>query len=273
MVVKKSILKKAKPVSSLELSVCALFYGRSGTGKTTLAATFPSPILLIDIRERGTDSISDVPNVDSISVDDWDQIEDIYWDLKDTKHNYKTVVIDALHSLQNLAIEKAKSEKGKKPEDATSQNDFGQASKKMLTWMEHYRDLNSQGINVVMLCHDKVIEYDTDDEADVILPEVGARLMPSLASAIAGIVNVVGCTYIRQEIIKSKKAGEKPRKNIQFCLRLGPHEYYLTKIRKPKNFSVPEFIVDPSYDKIKQVIQGKYKPQGSQVRKRKVRRK
>ena len=31
-------------------------YGRPGTGKTTIACTAPKPMLLVDIKDKGTDS-------------------------------------------------------------------------------------------------------------------------------------------------------------------------------------------------------------------------
>lgn len=272
-VVKKSksssILDKAEPVTGLNLIITALFYGRSGTGKTTLSGTFPKPMLLIDIREKGTDSLLDEEGVDSIRVNDWSDIEEIYWELKESNHKYKSVVIDALHSAQSLAISEAKARANKKEDEQTSQRDFGQAGALLTEWMLNYRDLQEDGINVVFLSHDRITSIDTEDDADVIIPEVGPRLMPSVASAIVGSVNVVGNTYIRETITKPKKAGEKTIRKTDYCLRIGPHGYYTTKIRKPKKFELPEFIVDPTYDKLISIIRGQ---SSSAVTKRKLKR-
>lgn len=252
----KSILSKATPVHQLSLIVTALFYGRSGTGKTTIAATFPKPILFIDIGERGTDSVFDVPDVDSIQVDDWQTLEEVYWALKDGS-KYKSVVIDAAHTMQNLAIKEARDISGKKDKDQTSQRDMGQASGLMNTWIYNFRDLRDDDINVVFLAHDRLREVDTDDDdAGVIMPEMGPRLFPSVAGTLLGAVNVVGYTYIREEITKSKVAGKKSTREVQYCLRVGPHALYATKLRSPKDHATPEFIVDPTYDKLVAVIKG-----------------
>lgn len=269
-----SILNRAKPIQETDRGMTALFYGRSGTGKTTLLGTFPKPMLILDIGEKGTDSIMDVEGINVIKLETWADFEEVYWELSDTEHGYKSVGVDAVHSLQTLALKEAKAQANKKPEDQTSQKDFGQASGLLNTWIGHYGDLSESGLNVVFLAHDKVTEVDTEDDADVIMPEVGPRLMPSVGSTLLGGVNVVGHTFIREEITKPRKAGEKPVRKVEYCLRIGPHGYYATKIRRPKSFSIPEYIVDPTYGKLRDVIQGKAnKPSVSRKTKRVIKRK
>lgn len=253
----KSMLSRVKSVTEVSLVITALFYGRSGTGKTTLAGTFPTPMLVIDISEHGTDSLADQPGIDFLSIGSWQELEDLYWELEAGDHKYKTISIDAVHSMQALAIQEARDIAGKKERDQTSQRDFGQASGLMNTWIGNFRDLARLGINVLFLAHDKVQEVDTEDDGDIILPEVGPRLMPSVSSCLIGAVNIVGNTYIAEVVTKSKRAGVKPTREVQYRLRIGPHGYYNTKIRRPKKFSIPEYIVDPTYDKLVNVIQGK----------------
>lgn len=253
----KSILSKAQPVHELSLLVTALFYGRSGTGKTTIAGSFPKPILFIDIGERGTDSVFDIKDVDSIQVTEWSELEEIYWELHEGKSKYNTIVIDAAHTMQNLAIQEARAIAGKKDKDQTSQRDMGQASGLMNQWIYNYRDLRDDGMNVVFLAHDRLREVDTDDDdAGVIMPEMGPRLFPSVSGTLLGAVNIVGYTFIREEVTKSKVAGKKSTREVQYCLRVGPHSLYATKLRSPKDNAIPEYIVDPTYDKLVAVIKG-----------------
>lgn len=253
----KTRLSSAMNISEIEMVLTALFYGRSGTGKTTLAGTFPGKKLLLDVGERGTDSLAGQKDVFSLQVKEWDDYEDFYWELVEPGHGFDTVIVDAQHSLQSLAIDKAKKNAGKKLAEQTSQRDFGQAGAMLTQWNFSYRDLRDQGINVVFLAHDRVFEFETEEEdSGVIMPEVGPRLMPAVSSALTGMVNVVGNTFIREEVTRSKKAGQKSSREIQYCLRIGPHGYYTTKIRKPKEYSLPEYIVDPTYDKLVDVIKG-----------------
>lgn len=249
-----SILNRARPLSEISLVVTALLYGRSGTGKTTIAGTFPKPLLVLDIGERGTDSLSG-EDISTIEINDWSTLEEVFWELKDGTHDYKTVVIDATHSMQALALQEARDIAGKKDKDQTSQRDFGQASGLMNQWIYHFRDLRDQDINVVFLCHDRLREVDSEDD-EMILPEMGPRLMPGVAGTLLGAVNLVGYTYIREQVTKSKIVGKKGTRVVEYGLKLGPNSVYATKVRSPKETEVPEFIIDPDYDKLVTVLKG-----------------
>lgn len=256
----KSILSRAKPVTELETIITALFYGRSGSGKTTVAGTFPKPLLILDIGERGTDSLANTEGVDVISVTDWEELESIYWELKGGNSKYKTVVIDAVHTMQGQAIQEAREISGKKEKDLTSQRDMGQATGLMNQWNYNYRDLRDDGINVVFLAHDRLRETETDDDVESIAPEVGPNVMPNVGKTLMGMVNIIGYTYVRESIVGKKVAGKKPEKKMEYCMLLGASSVYNTKVRSPKENVAPQFIVDPDYDKLLNVIKGEASP-------------
>lgn len=263
---KSRLLGMSQKVGELGTIITALLYGRSGTGKTTLSGTFPK-LLVLDIGERGTDSISDT-DAEVIKITDWQQFEDVFFELREGNHDFKSVSVDSLHSLQALAIRKVKADAKKNDDDQTSQRDFGQASGLMNQWLLNYRDLRDNDINVVFLCHDKVSEYDGEDD-EQITPEVGPRLMPSVASTVVGAVNLIGYTFIRQAEAEKKKLGQKkvePKK--EYCLRVGPNALYTTKVRRAKSSAIktPEFIVDPTYGKLKELI----KPQNDSAKSKRV---
>lgn len=255
---KVSISSRIKKVSSLPLILTALFYGRSGTGKTTISGTFPGPILILDIGEKGTDSVSDQDNVDVLQINSWDDIEEIYWEIESDNLKYKTVVIDSIHSLQELAIVRVKEQNNKQPEMQTSKRDYGMAASLMKTWIVNYRDLQEIDINIVFIAHERITSEDVEDD-EILVPEVGPRLMPSVASSLNGAVNVIGHTFIREKITKSKTIGGKLKRQVSYCLRLGPHGCYTTKIRSPKEREVPDYIVNPDYDKLIGIITGSRK--------------
>ena len=45
-----------------------VFYGRAGSGKTTLAGSFPGPILVLDCKDDGDDSVSDVTGLKVMDI-------------------------------------------------------------------------------------------------------------------------------------------------------------------------------------------------------------
>ena len=251
------ISRRIKPVETLPFSLTLVTYGRPGTGKTTFAATFPKPILLLNVKEDGTDSISDVKGVDIVRVNTWDEFEQTYWYLKTGKHKYRTIVIDAVTQLQDLAIEKHR--EGRPDDEVISQRIWGQVSGMMKKWLIDYRDLvNGGSVEAVnFICHDRV--HDTADAGNGQLdPEVGPRLMPSVAGHLCGAVKVIGYTFI--SVKKQKDPTKKSKRTeVEYRMRLGPHPYYTTKVRQPKTSFTPDSIVNPNYDKIVQIMKGEYK--------------
>ncbi len=244
--------KRIKPVHALESAMAALFYGRPGTGKTTVAATFPKPALLLDVKDKGTDSISNVSGINVLSIESWQDIEDVYWGLADGTLKYKTVIIDPVSTLQDVAMLKVLEDDGKKPGDQIAQRNWGNAAGLMKTWITNYRDLIDSGINVVFLAHDRATDGDEGDDG-ALDPSVGARLMPSVASFLNGAVGVIGNTIIRENVTL---VNNKKQRRAEYAMRLGPHAYYTTKMRNPKGTPLPDILTDPTYDKLVAIMRG-----------------
>jgi phage nucleotide-binding protein len=258
-------VSRIRPVEAGSTVVSAMFYGKAGTGKTTVASTFPKPLLHLDIREKGTDSIVDVGGIDSVRVDSWDDIEELYWHVVQGK-KYKTVVIDAVTQMQDLAIESVVSKEGRE-DKVMSKRMWGEASGKLKQWILSYRDLVDLGIHVVFLAHDRVSEGE-DGEDGELMPDVGPRVMPSVASVMNAAVSVVGNTMIRE--LQERSANGKITKSMEYGMRLGPHAYYTTKIRSPKGTPVPIVLSDPTFEKIVSIIRGETtQPVVAAIRKRK----
>ena len=45
-------------------------------------------------------------------------------------------------------------------------------------------------------------------------------------------------------------------RGVEYCLRTEPHDVYMTKFRRPGGKDLPEVIVNPTYDKVKALIDG-----------------
>lgn len=246
-----SISEKILPVTKVDTFVKAVFYGRSGTGKTTLASSFPGPLLLLDINDKGTDSVLDVKGLDVLSCESWVDFEQTYWFIKKNPKKYKTVIIDTVSMLQDLSIKQVLTESNREEGGMLTKRDWGEASSMLKTGIMNYRDLP---MHVVYIAQDRVSNSgdEGDDTDGQILPEVGPRLMPSVAGLLNAAVSIVGNTFIREKVIRVKTDDKKivEKRKIQYCLRIGPHTYYTTKVRKPKSVEVPSFIVDPTYESL-----------------------
>lgn len=214
--------------------------------------------MLVDIKDEGTDSVSDVKDLKVFEATSWDDLDDLYWELYDNPKVYKTVIIDTITQAQQLIIEEIGSKnRNKKPGEwgSMTKQDWGEVSSRLKTWITNMRDLP---LEVVFIAQDRVFnlgEEESDDGA--IEPEVGPRLSPSTMSHLCAAVSVIGNTFIREVVKKVKirgKTTEKRRK--EYCLRLGPNSYYITKLRKPKSINLPDFLVNPTYEEILETIKG-----------------
>jgi hypothetical protein len=250
----ESILTKATPVKGTDDYLTALVYGRSGSGKTTLAATFPKKILLLDVRDKGTDSIKDVEGIDVFNVTTWLEFEAIYWALAEGKHEYKTVAIDTISNLQELAMEEVKRREHVDADASMSQRLWGDSSRILQQWIYHYRDLP---LNVIFLAQERS-KRGTDDENfdDQLDPEVGPAVMPSVAKVLCAAVKVIGNTYIRQTTKPNLKVPGQTLVVTSYMLRVGPHPYYITKVRSPRSFKTPGSVKNTGYDILRALMKG-----------------
>jgi hypothetical protein len=257
----------AKPINEVKRNSSAAIYGRSGTGKTTLAASWPKPILYLNIRDNGEESISDVEGIDVVDIEtSEDLLEQILWLHKKASKGkliYKTIVLDTMSQLQTLLVEEMgatkKIPKGKRAGDfgVLTRQDWGKISGDLIKCI---MDIRGLPVNSVFIAQERVFNAgdEEDDGIDQLAPEVGTKLMPSVNKDLCASVNIVANTFIRIKV-KTKKVDGKKEKTItkQFCLRLGPNEVYTTKIRKPKGIEAPDYIIDPSYRKIIDIVKGR----------------
>lgn len=248
-----------KKVSDIKRARSWVIHGRAGSGKTTLASTFPGPILLLDVKDEGTDSVADVKNLDVMEITEWQDLEDVYWFLAQNPDKYRTVVIDTVTQMQQMAVEEVGNRKrlgGKNLGDwgTMTKQDWGDVASKMKLWISQFRDLPME---VVFLAQERVFNNEDDDATGMLDPEVGPRLSPSIMAHLCAAVSIIGSTFIRERI-ERKKINNRTKEihHTEYCIRLGPSPSYITKIRKPKKVELPGFLVDPTYDSIIELIQG-----------------
>lgn len=241
---RSNVLDGIRPVSEVEEKVTMVLYGRSGTGKTTFSGTFPKPILLVDIKEGGTSPLKKVKSIDVLHIEEWKSLNDLPYELADSK--YKSIVIDSISMAQTLRVQEMLRSSGK---NLMTQQNWGEVGGDLQRLILTLRDLPQ---HILFIAHDRTINSQEEGQ-DQLEPEVGPALIPSVSRVLCGAVSVVGNSFIKEV---KKKDGSKIRKEMQYRLRLGPHAYYLTKVRTPDPSNVPASIVDPTFDKLVEVIKG-----------------
>ncbi len=248
----RSILASAKPLTQVESNIVMLTYGRSGSGKTHFASTFPTPSLLIDCNEGGTDTIADREDIDHVLITTWDEFDALYWELSEGT-DYTSIIIDQITALQDFAMNDVRRKAKKGPDDVFSTRNWGQMGGLLKSGLENMRNLKTQ-YNICFIAHERIFDNATDEEDDVIIPSVSARLIPSVVPFIEGAVDTIGGTFIRERWVGE---GKEQKAIVEYCMRIGPQQYYATKIRRPASLGVlPDVIVDPTFQKIKDLMVG-----------------
>ena len=257
-----SVLDRIAPVGQITTGLKFLVYGRSKTGKTRLASTFPKPALLIGT-EDGTKSVASVKGLHFVKLQKSDDLEEITGLL--AKGEYRTGILDTAGGLLDLMLKEVAG-----LDELPVQRHWGMATRE--DWMaagaqfkERMRTIldlvDSSELNFVTIAHER--NFNEDSDSDVLAPSVGAALSPSVASWLNGACDYLCQTYLKEKVVvKEIKVGKKVKKvtrptgEIEFCLRTGPHEVFMTGFRLPPGQNLPEFISDPTYDKILKIIQG-----------------
>jgi phage nucleotide-binding protein len=230
----------------------ALFYGPNGTGKTTVSGTFPGPRLILDINERGTRALAGTQDSRKRFVDTFDMFQMAYWFLKSGNHPFKTVVLDNVTTLQELAMKfvmgKEADFDASKDMDMPTKRDWGGLSQIMKRWLIDFRNLP---MNVVFIAQEKKTNDDDLDSDEVsVFPQVSGSVKAILGAA----VDVIGRTYT------SETVDDEGKSQLKFCMRIMPNNRYMAKIRLPIGAMAPPSIVNPNYNALQKIMTGQWQP-------------
>lgn len=233
----------------------ALIYGPNGTGKNTISATFPGPRLLLDVNEKGTKSMVGSEGSFKRSIDKFEMFIMAYWYLKSGNHPYKTVIIDNITTLQEMALRYVMAKDSdvdlSKDMDMPNKRDWGGLSQVMKRWLIEYRNLD---MNVVFLAQEKR-SNDEDLESDE--ASVFPQISPSVKAILGAAVDVIGRTFVIEN-----EEQETGKTVTRFCMRIMPNPTYLAKIRLPMGAVSPAVIANPSYAALTKIMNGNHKTGG-----------
>ncbi|MCK9569133.1 ATP-binding protein [Candidatus Pacearchaeota archaeon] len=259
----ESVLDRIQPVSLSSKGLTMNLYGRSGTGKTVLACTFPKPLLIIGL-EDGTKSVHNVKGVEFVAVNSSEEVGELMEHLASSNH-FKTVVLDTASMLQDLVLKEIlglEELPAQKSWGMATREQYGQCSLQTKERLRALLDLSTKAnkMNVVIVAQER--EFNTEDNSSLLMPFVASALTPSVVGWLNPACDYIGQTFIRQkEVIKKVKIAGKVKERrttdgVEYGLRTAPDPTFTTKFRLPKGTPVPDVIVDPDYDKIYALIRG-----------------
>jgi len=214
-----------KPVEDVSPYLKLGAYGRNGSGKTRLGASFPNA-LIIDINEEGSRSAvgtgSEVRECRS-----FDEVVHGYWYLKAGNHDYEAVVVDTTTALHQASLRKVLGEaEDRDPTREPSTPDkrtHGRAGSLTSGLILDFRNLQ---MHVVFLCQERVIDDEDTDEPAFHTADLPA----SVRGVLLGSVGIIGRTFNREVVVRNRTTKKKSKKWIDLML-VGPHEQYDTKDR------------------------------------------
>lgn len=237
-----------------------ILMGKPGSGKTTVAGTFPKPMLYVAIDTDGGGEVlkgysdndikvlhitSDVPGTQNAKHVQTKLME-LVKELSTTEHPYKTIVIDAYSSVEEGVVNYLEKVKQKK----LNLEERGMIAGMMLNLRNALVDLSRGEVEIVAVCHIKDKESTdntTGEKSIMIIPKMSynnGNLLLERASA------VVYCA--RKTIIN-----EDNSRRVAFLSYIGAHPNMDTKLRTAgKKIESGLYIEDFTYDKLQEIING-----------------
>lgn len=133
-----------------------LIHGGEGVGKTTFACGAPTPIV-IDI-EDGL-GVIEVPHIQPKTLND---VFELFSALQEQDHNYKTLVIDSLDSLEELVTDHLLQTNGWK---SISEPAYGRGySERSALWRRIFVELDrirdNVGMAIILVAHSKIVKVE-----------------------------------------------------------------------------------------------------------------
>ena len=257
-----SVLDRIAPVSSDDRGISMSVYGRSGTGKTTFACTFPKPLLLIGA-EDGMQSVRDIEGVDFVCLESADEFTEVIDHLQSGK--YQTGVLDTLGTQFDAELREILGI-AKVPETKSwgmaQRGDWQQANTRMIERLRQFIDLHKSGMNTLVLAQERTFGI-AEEANELIMPFVASACTPGVVGWLNPACDYICQMYLRQKTEeKVSRIGKKTTrirrkvKGVEYCLRTAPNEVYTTKFRLPRGSeALPECIVDPSFEKVQELIE------------------
>lgn len=187
-----------------------LIYGKAKVGKTRLASSAPD-VLVMDVNEKGTESVRRNMNPHVYPVETWSEVTDLYWFLQEGEHEFRSLAIDGVTALQtlcmNFVLGEATALDASRDPDMPTRQVWGKVTQLMKTQITNYRNLPMNVIFTALTRRTIIGEEDADAESTV-----GPACSPSVSAHLEAAVDVIGYLYKREVMVKVRGTDvKKPR--------------------------------------------------------------
>ena len=158
-----SIIRKPSELS-VQTSIKTLIYGQPGIGKTTMALSAPSPLLLD--YDGGVHRVNPIHQTDTVQVSSWDDTLEV---LEENLSDYKTIVIDTAGKMLDYlsAYIISNDPKMGRRDGALTLQGYGSRKVAFVNFLKQVSSLNK---HLVFVAHDK---EEKDGDSRFIRPEIG----------------------------------------------------------------------------------------------------
>ncbi len=237
------LLDSAVDIQELGQRNLWVIYGKSNTGKTHIASTFPKPLLYVQIGDDGSNTIANVEGVKAIPINTVEDLSTLAGELRKDKH-YKTVVVDTF----SLVVTEWTSQKVVGKGKRMTQQNWGDLKTDTEELIKAWHKVAKNHI-VVLTCHESM---DTiEGMEDEIAPDCRPSVSKGARTYLEGMANYgIHTTRIQKEVTK----GNTTKTLVKYAADIGPNPYYWTKLQIDASIKVPDRIINPSYDKIMKSI-------------------
>lgn len=239
-------LEQAMNLRDLPSSNLWVLYGKSGAGKTHFLSTFPKPMLYLQFGDDGSNTIGDTEGIDAIRITSLQQLKEIAQEARVDTY-YKTVAVDTF----SLVVQEWLDANAVKKNKRVSQQMWGDLKTDTEELIKEFKTLAINHI-VVLTCHE------VTDAIEGMEEEISPDVRPSVSKGARTYLESMANFGIHLTVLsKEKDMPDGTTKTITaHAAHVAPNPYYWTKLQKPADIKVPQQVINPTYEKIVNIMKG-----------------
>lgn len=180
------IIKRPSELSVKD-TLTAIIYGQPGIGKTTLACSAPSPVLLD--YDGGISRVNGAHQVDTVQVTSWDDTQTALDEIRKAG-TYRTIIIDTVGKMLAYMEDYIKQTNPQMKQRDGSLSLKGYGVRKQM-FLQLLKDVSVMGMNIIFVAHEKE-ERQGDDTR--VRPEISGSAASDLVKEmeLVGYMQAIG---------------------------------------------------------------------------------